>query len=141
MEFVQIQLNYADWNNQVVQSGKLYEILHRRGIPMIIMEPVKGGTLANLEPELDAMLKEVRPNASAASWALRFVGSLDGVMTILSGMSTQEQMADNLNTFRNFEPLTEQEKQVIQAVVQKMQDINAMIYCGGSGLHPDQVDF
>ena len=141
VEFVQIQLNYADWNNQVVQSGKLYEILHRRGIPMIIMEPVKGGTLANLEPELDAMLKEVRPNASAASWALRFVGSLDGVMTILSGMSTQEQMADNLNTFRNFEPLTEQEKQVIQAVVQKMQDINAMIYCGGSGLHPDQVDF
>ena len=119
VEFVQIQMNYADWNNQVVQSGKLYEILHRRGIPMIIMEPVKGGTLANLQPELEAMLKEVRPDASAASWALRFVGSLDGVMTILSGMSTQEQMADNLNTFRNFEPLTKQEKQVIQAVVQK----------------------
>lgn len=70
----------------------------------------------------------VRPNASAASWALRFVGSLDGVMTILSGMSTQEQMADNLNTFRNFEPLTKQEKQVVQAVVQKMQDM-PMIQC------------
>lgn len=128
VEFVQIQLNYADWNNQVVQSGKLYEILHRRGIPMIIMEPVKGGTLANLQPDLEAMLKEVRPDASAASWALRFVGSLDGVMTILSGMSTQEQMEDNLHTFRNFEPLTEQEKQVIQAVVQKMQDM-PMIQC------------
>ncbi len=128
VEFVQIQLNYADWNNQVVQSGKLYEILHRRGIPMIIMEPVKGGTLANLEPGLEAMLKEVRPDASAASWALRFVGSLDGVMTILSGMSTQEQMADNLNTFRNFEPLTEQEQEVIKAIVKKMQDM-PMIQC------------
>lgn len=74
------------------------------------------------------MLKEVRPNASAASWALRFVGSLDGVMTILSGISAQEQMEDNLNTFRNFEPLTEQEKQVIQDVVQKMQDM-PMIQC------------
>ena len=78
--------------------------------------------------EVEAMLKEVRPNASAASWALRFVGSLDGVMTILSGISAQEQMEDNLNTFRNFEPLTEQEKQVIQDVVQKMQDM-PMIQC------------
>lgn len=83
--------------------------------------------MANLHPELDAMLKEVRPNASAASWALCFGGSLNSVMTILSGMSTQEQMADNLNKFRNFEPLTEQE-QVIKAVVKKMQDM-PLIQC------------
>ncbi len=123
VEFVQIQLNYLDWNNQLVQSGKLYEILKRRNIPVIVMEPVKGGTLANLEPELEGMLKEARPEASAASWALRFAGSLDGVMTILSGMSNKEQMDDNLNTFASFEPLSEEEKKVIDAVVKKRQDM------------------
>ncbi len=128
VEFVQIQLNYADWNNPVVQSGRLYEILHRRGIPMIVMEPVKGGMLANLQPELEELLTKTRPGASPASWALRFVGSLDGVMTILSGMSSEEQMEDNLNTFRHFEPLSEEEKQVIQAVVKKMQD-KPLIQC------------
>ncbi len=107
VEFVQIQLNYADWKNPVVRSGELYEILHSRNIPMIIMEPVKGGTLAKLTPELEAMYKAVRPDASIASWALRFVGSLPGVMTILSGMSTEEQMKDNIGTFAHFEPLTE----------------------------------
>ena len=92
IEFVQIQLNYADWNNPVVRSGELYEILHSRNIPMIIMEPVKGGTHAGLKPELEEMFRSARPSASIASWALRFVGSLPGVMTILSGMSTEEQM-------------------------------------------------
>ena len=116
IEFVQIQLNYADWNNPVVRSGELYEILHRRNIPMIIMEPVKGGTLAKLTPELEAMFKTVRPGASVASWALRFVGSLPGVMTILSGMSTEEQMADNICTFSRFEPLTEEEKALVEKV-------------------------
>ena len=116
VEFVQIQLNYADWKNPVVRSGELYEILHSRNIPMIIMEPVKGGTLAGLTPELEAMYKAARPEASAASWALRFVGSLPGVMTILSGMSTEEQMKDNIGTFTNFEPLTEEEKKLVTKV-------------------------
>ena len=120
VEFVQIQLNYADWDNPVVRSGELYEILYRRNIPMIIMEPVKGGTLAVLDPELEAKYKALRPDASAASWALRFVGSLPGVMTILSGMSTEDQMKDNLATFANFEPLSEKEKSVIQEVVSIM---------------------
>ena len=70
VEFVQIQLNYADWENPVVQSGKLYEILHRRNVPIIVMEPVKGGTLAKLTPELEAKLKAVHPDRSLASWAL-----------------------------------------------------------------------
>lgn len=122
MEFVQIQLNYADWDNQVVHSGKLYKILEERGLPMIIMEPVKGGTLANLAPDLEAMLKEARPDKSNASWALRFVGSLPGVATILSGMSNPVQMADNLETFTNFEPLSEEEKTVLDRVVKKMLD-------------------
>ena len=116
IEFVQIQLNYADWKNPVVRSGELYEILHNRNIPMIIMEPVKGGTLASLTPELEAMYRAARPNASIASWALRFVGSLPGVMTILSGMSTEEQMKDNIGTFSNFEPLTDDEKKLVEKV-------------------------
>ena len=116
VEFVQIQLNYADWDNPVVQSGKLYEILHKRNIPMIIMEPVKGGTLAQLKPELEELLRAVKPDNSIASWALRFVASLPGVMTILSGMSSEDQMLDNIRTFRNFEPLSEDEKAVVDEV-------------------------
>ncbi len=116
IEFVQIQLNYADWKNPVVRSGELYEILHDRNIPMIIMEPVKGGTLASLTPELEAMYKAARPDASVASWALRFVGSLPGVMTILSGMSSEEQMKDNIGTFTGFEPLTDTERELVDRV-------------------------
>ena len=127
-EFVQIQLNYADWNNPVVRSGELYEILHGRNIPMIIMEPVKGGTLANLTPELEGKFKAVRPDASAASWALRFVGSLPGVEAILSGMSTEDQMNDNIKTFANFEPLTQAEEILVNEVKEKMLDAN-LIAC------------
>ena len=116
IEFVQIQLNYADWTNPVVRSGELYDILHRRNIPMIIMEPVKGGTLASLKPELEEMYKACRPDKSIASWALRFVGSLPGVMTILSGMSNEEQMKDNIGTFARFEPLSEAERELVDKV-------------------------
>ena len=123
VEFVQIQLNYADWKNPVVRSGELYEILHNREIPMVIMEPVKGGTLASLKPELEGMYRAVRPEASVASWALRFVGSLPGVMTILSGMSTEEQMQDNIGTFAKFEPLTPDEKKLVEKVRKIMLDV------------------
>ena len=122
VEFVQIQLNYADWENPVVQSGKLYEILRSRGIPMTIMEPVKGGTLARLTSDLEAIFKAARPDASPASWALRFVGSLPGIMTILSGMSAEDQMRDNIATFMHFEPLTENDKTVIDEVRKIMLD-------------------
>lgn len=122
-EFVQIQLNYADWDNKIVQSGALYRILEERNIPTIVMEPVKGGTLANMLPELEDMYKAARPDKSVASWAMRFVGSLPGVTTILSGMSNEEQVRDNLATFKDFEPLTEEDKQIIDAVVKKMLDI------------------
>ena len=120
VEFVQIQLNYADWTNPVVRSGELYEILESRNIPIIVMEPVKGGSLANLKPELVDMYKKARPDASIASWALRFVGSLPGVMTILSGMSTEDQLADNIKTFTDFEPLSEAEKELVNEVTKIM---------------------
>lgn len=122
-EFVQIQLNYADWNNPVVRSGELYEILHERGIPMVIMEPVKGGTLASLKPELEQKYRDYAPSSSIASWALRFVASLPGIMTVLSGMSDISQMEDNLNTFSDFRPLNEEERKLIEEVTAIMLDI------------------
>ena len=120
IEFVQIQLNYADWDNKIVHSGELYKILADRNIPIIVMEPCKGGKLANHDEECTEILKSVRPDKSVASWAFRYVGSLPGIATILSGMTTQEQMEDNMNTFRNFEPLSDEEKAAIDKVVEAM---------------------
>ena len=123
VEFVQIQLNYADWNNPVVQSGRLYQILKDRGIPMIIMEPCKGGNLASLKPELEAKYKAARPDKSIASWAFRFAASLPGVMTVLSGMSKEDQMKDNIATFTRFEPLSEEDRKLIDEVTAIMLNI------------------
>ncbi|MBR3537947.1 MAG: aldo/keto reductase [Eubacterium sp.] len=120
VEFVQIQLNYLDMTNPVVRSGELYDILAERHIPMIIMEPVRGGMLANMPPAVEAKFKERQPERSAASWAFRFVGSLPGVMTILSGMSTEEQMDDNIRTFTDFEPLAEDEKGIVEDVAAEL---------------------
>jgi len=115
-EFVQIQLNYLDRTNPVVRSQELYEILHERNMPIIVMEPVRGGMLADLGEEIEAKFKARQPQKSMASWALRFVGSLPGVMTILSGMSNEEQMDDNIKTFTSFEPLEEDEFEIIDEV-------------------------
>ena len=120
IEFVQIQLNYADWDNKIVHSGELYKILADRNIPIIVMEPCKGGKLANHDEECTEILKSVRPDKSVASWAFRYVASLPGIATILSGMTTQEQMEDNMNTFKNFEPLSDEEKAAIDKVVEAM---------------------
>lgn len=120
VEFVQIQLNYLDRTNPVVQSQRLYEILAERNIPIIVMEPIRGGMLASMAPELEAKFKAARPDKSVASWALRFVGSLPGVMTILSGMSNEEQMADNIVTFTDFEPLSDDEKKIVDEVTDEI---------------------
>jgi len=120
VEFVQIQYNYLDRTNPVVRSQELYEILFSRNIPIIVMEPVRGGMLANLDGASDAKFKAVRPDASQASWALRFVSSQPGVMTVLSGMSTEEQMDDNIKTFTDFEPITPEEVSVIDAVTNEI---------------------
>jgi hypothetical protein len=113
-EFVQVQLNYVDWINPIVKAEELHKILCERNIPIIVMEPVKGGTLANPLPEITGLFRSARPDASPASWAFRFVGSLPGVMTILSGMSNSEQMADNIATFTDFEPLSANEQDIIK---------------------------
>ena len=120
MEFVQIQLNYLDRTNPVVHSQKLYDILHARNIPIIVMEPVRGGMLANMAPEIEAKFKARQPDKSVASWALRYVASLPGVMTTLSGMSTEEQMDDNIRTFTDFEPLAADEMRIIDEVTDEI---------------------
>ena len=130
VEFVQIQLNYLDWDSEKVCSGKLYEILSERNIPIVVMEPIKGGSLAQLRNDLEEKFKAVNPDKSIASWALRYVGSLPGVMTLLSGMSLLEQMEDNVKTFTGFTPLSDKEKETIKEVVTIMKE-TPQIGCTG----------
>ncbi|ONI47862.1 Fe-S oxidoreductase [Candidatus Epulonipiscium fishelsonii] len=119
-EFVQIQINYADWDSTVIYSKELYKISMERNIPIIVMEPVKGGILANVSSRIEEIFKKAEPNKSIASWAFRYVASLDGVMTILSGMSNMEQMNDNLSTFDNFQPLSKDGQETISKVIEIM---------------------
>lgn len=119
-EFVQLQLNYLDWDNSSVCSAQIYDIARKHGKEIIVMEPVKGGTLANLDANQLALLQNGSGKGSAASFALRFVGSLEGVSMILSGMSTQEQITDNLDTFADFKPISEQEEAAIMTVKEQL---------------------
>ena len=123
-------MNYLDRTNPVVRSQALYEILHKRNIPIIVMEPVRGGMLASMAPNLEEKLKKRQPDKSVASWALRFVASLPGVMTVLSGMSNEEQMADNLKTFTDFEPLADDEKEIIDEITKEILSV-PQIGCTG----------
>lgn len=110
-DFVQIQLNYMDWTLQ--NAKRKYEILAERGIPVIVMEPCRGGRLASLNEEANAMLKQARPSDSIASWAFRFVKSLPGVLVVLSGMTKLDQVIDNIKTFSDPTPLTEEENELL----------------------------
>ena len=110
MEFVQLQINYLDWESEWIQSRACYETAVRHGKPVIVMEPVKGGTLAKLPAPAEKLLKDHAPNMSAASWALRFAASLEHVMVVLSGMSSVAQMEDNLGVMSDLKPLSEEEK-------------------------------
>lgn len=117
VEFVQIQMNYLDWDNPIVQSGANYEVLRRHNIPVNVMEPVKGGTLANLPDAQRDILRALDPDASPASYALRFALDHEGMMVVLSGMSTEEQMEDNLKTTSEARPLSGEEKAALKEVV------------------------
>ena len=115
MEFVQLQINYADWENPAVQSRRCYEVARAHNKPVIIMEPVKGGMLATPPEKVREVFEKAAPEASVASWAVRFAASLDGVITVLSGMSNVEQMEDNLSYMKDFRPLDAKEQAVIEA--------------------------
>lgn len=113
-EFVQLQINWADWENPAIQSRGCYEVARKHGKPIVIMEPIKGGMLANPPDEVAAVFKAANPDASLASWAVRFAASLDGVITVLSGMSTLDQMRDNVSYMENFTRLDESERATVE---------------------------
>lgn len=116
MEFVQLQINYADWESEAVQSRRCYEVARRHGKPVIIMEPVKGGSLAGLPDAVTEPFRTLHPEWSLASWALRFAASLPGLVTVLSGMSTIDQVRDNIAAMKAFTPLTAAEQEAVEAV-------------------------
>ena len=113
MEFVQLQINYLDWEDKGVQSRLCYETATKHGKPVIVMEPIKGGSLANPPKKAEKLLKDHASDASCASWAIRFAASLPNVMVVLSGMSELWQVEDNLSYMDDFKPLCEEEYKII----------------------------
>ena len=122
VEFVQIPFNYIDCESELVQALASYEVIRKHGKLAVFMEPVKGGGLSMVPATVEKKLKEMNPNASVASWAIRFAGSFDGVICNLSGMSTLEQVKDNIHTVQTLEPLSDQEKQQLREVVRIYKD-------------------
>ncbi len=123
VDFVQLQINYADWENPDVTARANYEVARKHGKPVVIMEPVKGGLLADPPEVVKNVFQKADANASYASWAVRYAASLDGILTVLSGMSNIEQMEDNISYMKNFQPLNAGE----QGTVKKAQEALAGI--------------
>lgn len=113
VDFVQLQINYADWDSESIESRKCYEAARNRDLPVVVMEPIKGGSLIKLPENVAAILREADHRASLASWALRFAASLPGIITVLSGMSTLEQVKQNVAIMKDFEPLNDDERAAV----------------------------
>lgn len=125
-EFVQLQLNYADWENPDVTARANYEVARKHGKSIVVMEPVKGGALANPPEAVRDIFTGVDASASYASWAIRYAASLDGIITVLSGMSNIEQMEDNLSYMKDFKPLQEKEQEAVQRAQEAINGINSI---------------
>ncbi|HHW93908.1 MAG TPA: 4Fe-4S dicluster domain-containing protein [Clostridiaceae bacterium] len=132
VDYVQLQINYLDWEDEEIQSRLCYETAVRHGKRIMIMEPVKGGTLASLPSEASELFKAYAPDVSDASWAIRYAASLDSADYVLSGMSNEEQLLDNIKTMRDFEPLSDEEREVIGQVIDVFSECRA-IACTGCG--------
>ena len=122
MEFVQLQINYADWDNPGVESRRNLEICQKHGKPVVVMEPIKGGILADPIDSVKAIFDREGGGMSYASWALRFAASQEGLLSVLSGMSSVEQMEDNLSYMTDFVPLSEHEMEVIRQAQQAIEN-------------------
>ena len=128
VDFVQLQINYADWENPRVTARSNYEVARRHKKLIVVMEPVKGGRLADPPAEVKALFSAIHPDMSYASWAIRFVASLDGILTVLSGMSNVAQMEDNLSYMSRFRPLDSREQAAIREA-QRILGRSAAIPC------------
>lgn len=127
VDFVMLQINYLDWESESIRSKECYEVAHiKHGKPIVVMEPCKGGTLANPPEAAAKLMKEYNPDASFASWAYRWVGSLPGVRVVSVGMPKIEFLEDNMKTFDNFTPLNEEEYAIIDKVVEIINDLTAI---------------
>ena len=123
MEFVQLQVNYADWDNATTQSRACVEVAQRHGKPVVIMEPIRGGTLATPPAPVAEVLRAANPDRSFPDWALRFAMGVPNVVTVLSGMSNLQQMKENLETWRTYEPLTDGEHAALRSAKEKLDDL------------------
>ena len=132
VDFVQLQVNYLDWDDPVTQSARCMEVAAAHGVPVIIMEPVRGGRLANLPERGAEVLAAADPDASQASWAYRFCLDLPGVLTVLAGASTLDQMRDNMATFQSHAPLTEAERGAIDGAIAALRSVD-LIPCTNCG--------